>query len=124
MEYSKGVKRLGYTLLELMSEALGLNANHLKDMECGEKYFHGGHYYPPCPEPELTLGVERHSDSCFLTLLLQDQVSGFQVFNHNHWIDVVPHPGALLIIVGLSLQVVVLLTSFLTNPFNYLIKFT
>ena len=113
VEYSKQVERLGYSLFELLSEALGLNANHLKDMKIAEKIFHGGHYYPPCPEPELTLGSERHYDTGYLTVILQDQAGGLQVFHQNQWIDVVPHPGSLVIIVGLSLQVLPLLDLYL-----------
>ncbi|WJX24359.1 hypothetical protein P8452_13474 [Trifolium repens] len=39
LEYGAHVKKLGITLFELLSEALGLNPNHLKDMDC---YYIGG----------------------------------------------------------------------------------
>ncbi|KAK9166992.1 hypothetical protein Scep_002183 [Stephania cephalantha] len=70
MEYSKHVMKLGVVLFELLSEALGLNSNRLTTMGCSEGLFLIGHYYPPCPEPEKTLGLCKHSDNDFLTVVL------------------------------------------------------
>ena len=35
--------------------------------------------YPVCPNPELTVGVGRHSDVSTLTILLQDDIGGLYV---------------------------------------------
>ena len=85
--------KLGIVLLELLSEALGLNPNHLKDMGCAEGLRTVGHYYPACPEPELTMGTTRHSDIGFLTIVLQDHIGGLQAVYQEQWIDVPPMPG-------------------------------
>ena len=105
MEYKEQIMRLGYKLLEFMSEALGLDTNHTKDMDCGEGLLILCHYYPACPQPELTMGSPRHSDNDFLTILQQDQIGGLQVLYQNQWVDVPPVPGALVINVGDVLQV-------------------
>ena len=86
----------GISLLELLSEALGLNPNHLKDMDCAEGLAVLYH-----------LGATKHSDNSFLMVLLQDHIGGLQVLHHNHWIDIPYEPGALVINIGDLLQVIV-----------------
>ncbi|KAK6914066.1 Isopenicillin N synthase-like, Fe(2+) 2OG dioxygenase domain [Dillenia turbinata] len=83
MEFSDQVMRLGISLLELLSEALGLDPNHLRDMECAKGLLSICHYYPACPQPELTLGTRKHTDNNFLTVLLQDEIGGLQVLHHD-----------------------------------------
>ena len=95
MEYSEEVHKIGITIFELLSEALGLKPDHLIGMDCAKGHVILGHYYPPCPEPELTMGTTKHSDPDFLTVLLQDHAGGLQIQYQNHWIDVSPVPEAL-----------------------------
>ena len=104
IEYSQQVMKVGDLLLELLSEALGLNPNHLKDMDCAEGVRIICHYYPPCPQPEMTLGTSKHTDNSFLTVLLQDHIGGLQVLCDNHWIDIPYEPGALVVNIGDLLQ--------------------
>ncbi|KAK6128650.1 hypothetical protein DH2020_037608 [Rehmannia glutinosa] len=82
-EYSKYVMKVGHTVYELLSEALGLNPSYLKDIGCAETMLLASHYHPPCPEPELTFGNRTHVDIGLLTILLQDQTGGFQLITND-----------------------------------------
>lgn len=104
-EYARQARGLAAQLLALLSEALGLHAGYLqRDAGCLDGPSLACHYYPPCPEPWLTLGTTRHSDPSFLTVLLQDAVGGLQVLLGGRWVDVPSLPGALVVNIGDFLQ--------------------
>ncbi|XP_048141927.1 1-aminocyclopropane-1-carboxylate oxidase homolog 1-like isoform X6 [Rhodamnia argentea] len=104
IKFSEQVHNLGITLLELLSEALGLKPNHLKDMHCGEGLLLLCQYYPPCPEPDRAMGCNTHNDGNFLTILLQDQLGGLQFLHEDQWVNVLPQKGALLVNIGDLMQ--------------------
>ncbi|KAL3727025.1 hypothetical protein ACJRO7_031864 [Eucalyptus globulus] len=106
MEYSSQLMKLGLTILKLLSETLGLNPKHLEDMDCAKGLYFIGHYYPISPEPDLTQGLSKHTDSAFLTVVLQDQTGGLQVLHENHWVDVNPVHGALVVNLGDMMQLI------------------
>ncbi|PON55455.1 Oxoglutarate/iron-dependent dioxygenase [Parasponia andersonii] len=106
MQYSEQLKKLGDTLFQLISQALNLDPNQLEDMECAKGHVFFCHYYPACPESDRTLGHAKHTDPSFLTILLQDQIGGLQVLHQNHWIDIPPQRGALVINIGDLLQLI------------------
>ncbi|KAH6816328.1 2-oxoglutarate and oxygenase superfamily protein [Perilla frutescens var. frutescens] len=106
IEYSREVMSLGVRLFGLLSEALGLEPSRLVDMDCSNGLTFVAHYYPACPQPELTLGASKHTDDAFLTVLLQDQMGGLQAFLEDQWVDISPVPGALVINIGDLLQLI------------------
>jgi len=63
-------------------------------------------YYPACPEPEKTYGRGRHSDTTFLTLLMQDSLGGLQIVHDNQWMNVPPKHGAFIVNIGDALQII------------------
>ncbi|KAJ3679928.1 hypothetical protein LUZ60_016206 [Juncus effusus] len=106
INYREHLLSLSKTICQLLSQALGLSTNHLENINAIQKEFVVCHYYPPCPEPELAMGTQKHRDPSFLTILLQDSIGGLQVCYQGRWIDVKPVKGALLINIGDLLQLV------------------
>ncbi|KAI5418635.1 naringenin,2-oxoglutarate 3-dioxygenase [Lathyrus oleraceus] len=101
-QYSEKLMSLACKLLEVLSEAMGLEKEALTKacVDMDQKVV--VNYYPKCPEPDLTLGLKRHTDPGTITLLLQDQVGGLQATkdNGNTWITVQPVEGAFVVNLG------------------------
>ncbi|CAI0430139.1 unnamed protein product [Linum tenue] len=106
IEYTQELLKLTDLLFELLSEALGLPSNYLKEMDCAKGLYMACNYHPPCPQPELTVGASKHTDFDFITVLLQDHIGGLQVLHQDHWVDVPPLPGSLVVNVGDLLQLI------------------
>ena len=115
-EYFKACEGLGLKLMELFCLGLGVPRDRLTP------YFgrdHTGfvrlnHYPLEDPlEPDQAAAVtalgdmalHHHTDAGVLTILLQDDVGGLQVFAEGAWLDIEPIDGALVINIGDMMQV-------------------
>lgn len=98
-------------LFTYLSLGLGLEGNVMKEAVGGEEleYMMKINYYPPCPRPDLALGVTAHTDLSALTILVPNEVPGLQVLKDDRWIDAKYIPNAFIIHIGDQIQV-----SFLT----------
>jgi naringenin 3-dioxygenase len=101
-QYSDKLMELACKLLEVLSEAMGLEKEALTKacVDMDQKVV--VNFYPKCPQPDLTLGLKRHTDPGTITLLLQDQVGGLQATRDNGktWITVQPVEGAFVVNLG------------------------
>ncbi|KAH0912698.1 hypothetical protein HID58_036019 [Brassica napus] len=100
-EYSERLIGLAYKVLEVLSEAMGLEKDALKNACVDMEQKIVVNYFPKRPKLDLALGM-RHTDHGIITLLLQDQVSCLQATrdNGNTWVTVPLVPGALVINLG------------------------
>ncbi|KAH9608893.1 hypothetical protein KSS87_000044 [Heliosperma pusillum] len=105
--YAKEMGILMSRLLSLMSQGLGLESDYLlkvlgKNPLCRAQ----ANYYPPCTNPDLTLGLGVHTDRDALTVVLPSpDVEGLQIMKDDKWIAVNPVPNALVVNLGDQLQV-------------------
>ncbi|KAF8412745.1 hypothetical protein HHK36_000714 [Tetracentron sinense] len=114
LEYLKTSTEMVRRILEVLLGKLGVTLdNSMCDRYIGTKMVNMN-FYPTCPNPELTVGVGRHSDMGTLTVLLQDGIGGLYVKvedeggaagRKDEWIEIPPIPNALVINVGDTLQI-------------------
>jgi isopenicillin N synthase-like dioxygenase len=110
--YFSECERLSVRLMEALCLGLAAPKDSLtKHFEPVHTSFLRLNYYPvadPLGDEHpggADLGVHHHTDAGGLTLLLQDDVSGLQVYRDGAWYGVTPLKGAFVINVGDMIQV-------------------
>ncbi|XP_061372739.1 protein DMR6-LIKE OXYGENASE 1-like [Gastrolobium bilobum] len=105
-DYAREIGSLIRRLLSLISMGLGIEEDYLlKILGDQPRVRAHGNFYPPCPDPELTLGLHEHTDINALTVLLQSQVSGLQVIKDGKWVAVPAIPNSFVINLGDQIEV-------------------
>ncbi|XP_019162035.1 PREDICTED: protein SRG1-like [Ipomoea nil] len=104
--YSLEVHKLAMKVLSLVAQNLGIELEEMRMVfEEGMQSIRMN-YYPPCPQPELVMGLSPHSDPGGLTILLQvNETNGLEIKKDGVWIPIVPLPNAFIVNVGDSLEI-------------------
>ena len=105
--YAKYIREVADKLFTSLSLGLGVGGHALKEGAGGEDivYMLKINYYPPCPRPDLALGVVAHTDFSALTILVPNEVPGLQVLKDDHWIDATYIPNAMIVHIGDQIEV-------------------
>ena len=116
LEYYAACERIGLRLLGALCAGIGVEeatlTPHFSAVHTG--FARLNHY--PIDDPleadtaaQVTalgdMALHHHTDAGALTILLQDDVGGLQVWTDEEWIDVTPFDGALVINVGDMMQI-------------------
>ncbi|WCJ27337.1 2-oxoglutarate (2OG) and Fe(II)-dependent oxygenase superfamily protein [Euphorbia peplus] len=105
--YTEEMENLAMKILSLMERSLGMKTEELKDIFKEGNQQMRMNYYPPCPQPELVMGLNHHTDGGGLTIVLQaNEVEGLQVKKAGKWIPIKPLPNAFVINIGDILEIV------------------
>ncbi|XP_014490680.1 protein DMR6-LIKE OXYGENASE 2-like isoform X2 [Vigna radiata var. radiata] len=106
-EYSRKGKKVVEELLKGISLSLGLEENYIHkrmNVELGSQVL-VINCYPPCPNPELVMGLPAHTDHGLLTLLQQNHLGGLQIQHNGKWIPINPLPKSFLINTGDHMEI-------------------
>lgn len=114
--YYAACERLALHLTEAICVGLSVPASQLEQSLVGaHTSFARLNFYPPYdplersdsapPSAPGEFGVHHHSDAGILTVLLQDETPGLQVFRDDDWYLVEPLEGALVVNIGDMMQV-------------------
>lgn len=87
----------------MICEGLGLEPWYFKSTS--EIQLLSSNFYPPCPNPSLTLGILPHQDPSLITILYQGNSTGLQVMKDGQWINVGAIPNAFVVNIGNQLEV-------------------
>jgi isopenicillin N synthase-like dioxygenase len=94
-------------ILELMAKALKMEYNDMKNLFEDGRQAMRMNYYPPCPQPDLAIGLNSHSDGVGLTILLQlNEMEGLQIRKDEMWVPVKPLLNAFIVNIGDILEVI------------------
>ncbi|KAK7368552.1 hypothetical protein VNO80_10579 [Phaseolus coccineus] len=104
--YCTELKNLAIKIIDLMGNALNVETKEITELFGDGVQSMRLNYYPPCPQPELVMGLNPHSDGGGLTILLQaNEMEGLQIKKDELWIPIKPLPNSFIINLGDMLEI-------------------
>ncbi|KAH7524330.1 hypothetical protein FEM48_Zijuj06G0107900 [Ziziphus jujuba var. spinosa] len=107
-EYCKQTRELAGELLRGISKSLGLEEIYIEkkmNKESGPHELMAINLYPPCPQPDVAMGLPPHTDHGFITLLMQNELCGLQVLYNGNWVSINPFPNSFLVNIGDHMEI-------------------
>ncbi|XP_070051554.1 protein SRG1-like isoform X2 [Nicotiana tomentosiformis] len=105
--YCKEIKSLAMIILSQLAKALSMDEKEMRELFSDGVQSIRMNYYPPCPEPDKTIGFSPHSDADALTILFQlNETEGLQVRKDGIWVPIKPLPNALIVNIGDIMEIV------------------
>ncbi|PHT36643.1 hypothetical protein CQW23_24343 [Capsicum baccatum] len=105
--HSQEFKNLAVSILSQIAKGLKMDEKEMRDLYTDGMQILRMNYYPPCPEPDRTYGLNPHSDSDALTILIHlNETEGLQVRKDDTWVPVKPLPNALTVNIGDMMEIV------------------
>nr|AIB06742.1 anthocyanidin synthase [Mangifera indica] len=107
-EYAKLLRGLATKIMAVLSIGLGLEEGRLEKEVGGIEELllqMKINYYPKCPQPELALGVEAHTDVSALTFILHNMVPGLQLFYEEKWVTAKCVPNSIIMHIGDTIEI-------------------
>ena len=105
-EANVAFRKLAMEILELVIEALGVDAHHFDAHKReAQGSLRANYYHPSNSKGEVQVGLRPHVDGNLLTILHQQDVSGLEVLKDGRWFPVAPQTDAFCINVADILQV-------------------
>lgn len=106
--YIKEVQKIASQILRSLAVCLGIDTRLIMELFEEEKGLQTMRmtYYPPCPQPELVVGLTPHSDAAVITILNQiNGVDGLQIKRNGVWLPITIQPDAFVVNVGDIMEV-------------------
>ncbi|KDP21831.1 hypothetical protein JCGZ_00618 [Jatropha curcas] len=104
--YILELQKLAKKLLGHIAEALKIDEKEMEELFDDGMQSIRMTYYPPCPQPELVVGLTPHSDATGITILNQvNGVDGLQIKKDGRWSPVTFFPDSLVVNIGDILEI-------------------